>query len=123
MLGVSIAVAILLIGFVVREQLIAMSAPLTWNLGGGTWTVLTERFTARLERAFPAGSSEQKMLAELQRQGFSPLPTSTTDAHEREAVRREDNFVCNIAARVYWLTDASGRIIAIRGVYREEGCL
>jgi hypothetical protein len=63
------------------------------------------------------------MLTELQRQGFSLQPIATVDTDEREAVRQEDNFVCNIAARVYWRTSADGKIVSVRGVYREEGCL
>lgn len=117
------AAALLLAGLVVVGPLSGISTPLTWNLGGGTWTVLTERFTARLQQAFPVGSSERQTMIELERQGFSVLPAAAADANERQAVRREDNLVCNIVARVYWRTDAGGRLVAIRGVYREEGCL
>ncbi len=117
------AVAFVVVGLIAWEQLRGMSAPLTWNLGGGKWAVLSERFSARLEQAFPVGSSEEQMLAELQRQGFVILPIASTSESERQAVRREDNFVCNVAARVYWHTDTGGRIVAIRGVDREEGCL
>jgi len=42
---------------------------------------------------------------------------------EHEALRREDNMACLIGARVYWRADAKERVTAIRGEYRQEGCL
>lgn len=99
------------------------SVPLTSNLGSGKWTIISERFNERVKLTFPVGSSEKRMLEELQRQGFSLVARDATMGQEKEAVRREDDWVCNIAARVYWSAEENGRLVTIRGIYREEGCL
>jgi hypothetical protein len=98
-------------------------APLTSNLGSGKWSIISERFDERVKQAFPIGSSEKQMTEERQRQGFSQIDRGKAMGQEREAVRREDSWYCNIAARDYWSADASGRLIAVRGHYGEEGCL
>jgi len=118
---IAVATVILILAMLTWRSLLA--APLTSGLGSGTWEVVSERFDSRVKRAFPIGSSEDQMIQELRRQGFSLTDEGEASGQENEAVRREDNWVCNIGARVYWRADAGGELIAIRGAYREEGCL
>lgn len=63
------------------------------------------------------------MAIELRKQGFSRDDWASDLNLEHDAVRREDNLVCNEAARIYWRADSEGHIMAIRGLFREEGCL
>ena len=100
--------------------------PLTNDLAPGhkgTWSEVSAGFDSRLKTQFPIGSSESAMANELRKEGFTRDDWKSSVDDEHEAVRREDNWVCNQAAHVYWRADASGILSAIRGVYREEGCL
>ena len=118
-----LAATILVVGtlFYVASRL-RLHVPLTSNLYG-RWDVISAEFNRRVEDRFPLGSLESAMAAELQNEGFSSQDwTSSTDA-EHEAVRREDDRVCNVAARIYWRADNGGRLTSIMGIYREEGCL
>jgi hypothetical protein len=95
--------------------------PLTAGLSG-KWAAISEEFDRRVIARFPVGSSEREMVAELQHQGCVQEASNPATAQEHEAVRREDNWVCRQAARIYWRAD-DDRLTAIRGRYREEGCL
>ena len=96
--------------------------PLTAGLGG-EWTAVTQEFDRRVKTRFPLASLEASMSADLRGQGFSREDWECSAAQEHEAVRREDNLVCRKAAWVYWNADSEGRLTAIRGAYRPEGCL
>jgi hypothetical protein len=80
------------------------------------------RWAIRLCASFAIGSSERFMGAELSRQGFLGEDWDSSTEKEHEALRRENDFVCNRAARIYWRADGEGRPTAIRGLYREEEC-
>ena len=97
-------------------------APLTTNLAG-EWKILSAEFDRRVKAHFPIGTSVGEMGHELQKQGFSLADWGSAMDQERVAVRREDNWVCNQAAYVHWHADGNGRLTAIKGDYREEGCL
>ena len=97
-------------------------APLTANLGQ-TWQQAGDAFAERVTARFPIGSSEAEMTMELRRQGFSRQDWGSSTAEEHEAMRREDNGICAIAAYVYWRADADRHVTDIRGIYRNEGCL
>lgn len=65
------------------------------------------------------------MTGELGRQGFERRDWNYRKLNNEEAVafRSENSVVCNQGAFVYWRTDQSGNIAAIRGEYLEMGCL
>ena len=96
--------------------------PLTAGLSGD-WAAVTQKFDQRVKTRFPLNSSASSMGADLRNQGFSREDWECSAAQEHEAVRREDNFACRAAARIYWNADSDGRLTSIKGVYREEGCL
>ena len=89
----------------------------------GTWEELSAGFDSRLKSLFPIGSPERTMANELRKQEFSRTDWTSSAEDEHEAVRREDNWVCRQAAHVYWKSDTSGVLKAIRGTHQEEGCL
>lgn len=89
----------------------------------GTWDEVSAGFDNRLKSRFPIGSTESIMSKELRKEGFTRDDWQSDIDSEHEAVRREDNWVCNQAAHVYWRADTSGLLSAIRGIYRAEGCL
>jgi hypothetical protein len=80
----------------------------------------SETFNAKVQKRFPPGATETSVIAELSRQGFK---AGEGRGNEKEMFRRRFSLICNLAFRVYWTADAAGRVSAIRGVYREEGCL
>jgi len=96
--------------------------PLTSGMTGD-WTTITKRFDTRVQHRFPIGSSEFDMGRVLSEQGFSQADWGGATGTEHEAVRREDSFVCKVAARIRWRASADGRLTSIRGSYGEEGCL
>jgi hypothetical protein len=98
------------------------ASPLTAGLRG-PWTDTTKEFDVRVRRQFPVGTSEDVLSQALTRQGFRQEDWGGVTGTEHEAVRREDNIACNIAARIFWRADKDRRIQSIRGTYREEGCL
>ncbi|MBT9472778.1 MAG: hypothetical protein V4514_21020 [Pseudomonadota bacterium] len=77
-------------------------------------------FSQRITRTFPAGSSEDELIEALSTQGFALKRQRSTP--EQEAVFNFSNLACVANARVWWRTDASGRLTAIRSRYGEEGC-
>jgi hypothetical protein len=109
--------------WVVAEKDKKPDAPLTAELKGATWAEESAAFERRLRIRFPTGSGEQLMSRELRRQGFKQVDWGGATGVEHEAERREDDFVCNRAAYVFWRADASGQLTSVRGEYREEGCL
>jgi hypothetical protein len=100
------------------------AVPLTARLSG-EWSDVSRAFDGRVRKQFPVGSSEANMASELKGEGFSRSDWSFANSEGKDAVavRREDNFVCRQAAYVYWRADALGHLTAVRGEYREEGCL
>ena len=88
-------------------------------------------FDRRLRASFPIGSAASQLEGELERQGFVRLdspaakgrPLAGGTKGEMVRMRPEDRFPCAQAAYVFWRTDNDGRLVAIRGDYREEGCL
>jgi len=96
--------------------------PLTDGLHG-KWADVSAEVDRRVKTSFPVGSREADMGAELHRQGFARQDWASSPDHEHEAMRREDGLPCRMAAYVYWRSDGGGRITAVRGLYREEGCL
>jgi hypothetical protein len=97
--------------------------PLTEGMTGHSWAQASAEFDHRLKTRFPAGSSEDALIAELRREGFAQSDWRHDVAQEHQAWRTEQNLVCNMAAIAYWRADAAGVLTAIRGVYRETGCL
>jgi hypothetical protein len=96
--------------------------PLTAGLTG-SWSALTTEFNTRVQHRFPIGLPEAELGRELSKQGFSQADWGGTTGSEHEAIRREDNIACRLAARIYWHAGDDGRIKSIRGEYGEEGCL
>jgi hypothetical protein len=83
--------------------------PLTVGLNG-PWQAVSDEFDRRTKERFPIGTPVEQMGAELDRQGFVRKDWGTSLDEEHQAVRREDNFVCAVAAHVYWRADqAAGR--------------
>ena len=93
-----------------------LTANLSWN-----WQESSARFDARVRDRFPLGTPISRFTADLGAEGFKP--TWYEIGGEYSAVRDESNVVCNIAARVYWRVGKNDTLAAIRGLYREEGCL
>lgn len=93
---------------------------LTKDLPSG-WTEASSKFDARIRTRFPVGSSAQKLIDGLGEEGFKPTWFETEG--EYGAKRDEGSFVCNVAARVFWRVGQNSMVSAIRGTYREEGCL
>lgn len=95
-------------------------SPLTAGLPADFVNASTE-FDARIRAQFPLGMPIWKFTKRLEMEGFRP--TWFVVNGESNAFRSSGNFVCNIAARVYWRAAQDGTLEAIRGVYQEEGCL
>ena len=85
------------------------------------WGNASSQFDARLKARFPVGSSTNAIIDGLAAEGFTP--TWFEADGEYGAKRDEGSFVCNLAARVFWRVGQTGTVSAIRGTYREEGCL
>jgi hypothetical protein len=96
--------------------------PLTVGLHG-RWDEISEEFDRRVRERFPLGSSEVEMAMELRHESFSREDWTAAPDLDREAVRHEDGFVCHQSAHIYWHADSLGRLSAISGVYRPDGCL
>lgn len=98
--------------------------PLTADMHG-KWDEVDKEFDARVRSKFPLGSSEATMIMQLRKADFvrQDWNYQVATGQEAEAVRREDNVVCNQAAYVYWRADNSGKLTSVRGSYRMEGCL
>lgn len=89
-----------------------------------TWEEMSFNFDNNVNLRFPVGTPTSRLINELKGQGFDvsgPAPPN----NEFSAYRRVYRFppICDIAARVYWRADNDGKLISIRGVNREEGCL
>lgn len=99
-------------------------APLTTGLPS-EWSKMSLEFDRRLKQQFPIGTSEEAMINELKSQGFvrDDWAYQVPNHQEALALRSENDFVCNKGAFVYWRSDNSGKIISVRGEYREMGCL
>ncbi len=97
-------------------------AALTTGLQG-RWEVIDGEFQRRVVDRFPIGSPEVDLAMELGREGFSRQDRAVSSADEHKAARREDNFVCKVAAYVTWRADSDGRLTAVGGHYGNEGCL
>ena len=104
------------------DKVSGRSVPLTAGMAG-EWTTVTKRFDTRIQHRFPTGSSESDLGTTLSQQGFDQVGWGGVTGAEHQAVRREDNLVCKVAARVYWRANASRRLTSIRGTYNAEGCL
>jgi hypothetical protein len=96
--------------------------PLTKGLRGD-WSGISTELERRARLKFPIGSSVLSMGEELRREGFSRQDWNTSVDDEHVARRQENDVVCNKAAYIFWRADDKGRVTAIRGLYREEGCL
>jgi hypothetical protein len=89
----------------------------------GKWETVSNEFDRRVKANFPIGIPVGQMGADLQREGFSRQDRDSSIVQEHAAMRREDSFACRQAAYVYWRADGEDQLTAIRGEYREEGCL
>ena len=105
--------------WLLHEGVIQGPSSLTRNLPG-PFSAASAAFDARVRSRFPPGTAETELVAELSRQGFRP---GDRLGGERQMVRRQDSFICNKAARIFWRTDEARKVRGVRGVYREEGCL
>ena len=74
----------------------------------------TRIFDQRVKAQFPVGSDEQKLLAELSRQGFK---RKLLDGYDGV---RSTNYARGDAMRTYWTVhwrERRGKITEVRGVY------
>ena len=127
---ITVLVCIALLWVIFRSK---QTAPLTANLPNVPtgWESMKVEFDRRLKASFPIGSAASQLEGELERQGFVRLdspavkgrPLAVGTKGEVVRMRPEDRFPCDQAAYVFWRTDNDGRLVAIRGDYREEGCL
>jgi hypothetical protein len=86
------------------------------------WDLASQELTHRLAARFPVGTPARDAAAALAAQGFEP--DGWSDLRPITAVvRRESEFPCRIRTRAEWRADEAGRLVWIRGLYREEGCL
>jgi len=122
--GAVVISAISIVGTLVWAalQMEPKPVPLTKDLSG-TWAQMGSELTKRVQKSFPVGSSVSDMASELRKQGFVRQDWTTSLNEEHEARRDENSWVCDQAAYVFWRADDKGRLTAVRGQYREEGCL
>ena len=111
-----------LLGWSVLSLALRPSTPLTMALPRD-WQAARSEFDRRIKARFPLGSSARGMVAELQRQGFTRPTWDTPVTQEHQATRTKSTFVCIIVAEVGWRTNSDGRLMAVKGVYGEQGCL
>jgi hypothetical protein len=80
-------------------------------------TAVSPELTARLNSQFPSGSQENKLLAELVRQGFvvDPEAVCKDDRAIRSARYKHGGFYTTYAD-VYWKSNAAHRIVWTKGV-------
>lgn len=95
-------------------------SPLTTDLPP-EWKEASALFDKRLRARYPPGTPIWKFTNELEAQGFKP--TWFEPGGEYGAKRGEGSVMCNVVARVFWQIGKNDTVSAIRGVYREEGCL
>jgi hypothetical protein len=75
---------------------------------------ITPAFISRVEAQFPVGSDEDKLIAELQSEGFEPQ--WNYKGGEIAILVRSDP-VCRNEWRIFWRTDAKGAITDITAKY------
>jgi hypothetical protein len=85
------------------------------------WKVNAAQFDVRVRARFPVGTPASMLVKQLEAEGFAPTWFEANGEYGAE--RYEGDFVCNVAARVYWRVGQNAKLTAIRGIYREEGCL
>jgi hypothetical protein len=90
---------------------------------GKTWAQASADFDGRIKSRFPIGSSVLDMGTELRHDYFVRTDWTTSLAEEHGARREENDMVCHRGVYVFWRADAANKITAIRGEYREEGCI
>jgi len=71
---------------------------------------ITPAFSNRVKAQFPVGSPEDKLIAELQREGFEP---KWNYQGEQIAVFVRGKPVCRNEWRVFWRDDGKGAVTAI----------
>lgn len=120
--GVAIFAAGLILGLFLALwwMTVRSPSPLTADLPSN-WKAASQLFDRRVRARFPVGTPVWKLANGLEAEGFKPTWFETDG--EYDAQRNEGNFVCNIVARVYWRVGKDGAVSAVRGLYREEGCL
>ena len=90
--------------------------PIVRDLSGNTWAEESAAFDSRVRQTFPAGTAEQRVMDELQKQDFS-VGTSS-------AILEKSTSVCNLQWTITWSANTKTREInQIHGVYGERGCL
>ena len=99
-----------------------LPSPLTAKLHG-EWKAISAEFDSRVRASFPIGSPEGQMMAELERQGFSPESVAWAGESEHATKRPENDWVCHKSAYVLWRTDTEGRLTSVRGLYLLQGSL
>ena len=93
---------------------------LTKNLPSG-WNEASAQLSARVRTRFPVGSPAYKLTDALEAEGFRPTWFELNGEYGAE--RAEGNYVCNVVAGVFWRVGQNGALSAVRGTYREAGCL
>jgi hypothetical protein len=89
----------------------------------GEWKDVGDEFDRRAKVRFPIGIPVGQMETELRRKGFSRNDWICSIDRKHKARRREDIGIRNRSADGDWRADDEGRPTAVRGVYRQEGCL
>ena len=98
---------------------LTVPAPLTTGLQlkHDSSAVLTDR----LQRRFPVGTPDEEVLRVLRSQGFKE---EADYGGEHRAHRNLGTvLVCAWGASAYWRVDDQDRLVSIRCVHQEEGCL
>jgi hypothetical protein len=75
---------------------------------------ISPAFDQRIQAKFPIGSSERTMVDELIKQGFARQAHIAPDS-ENGMLRIEYGMPCRSDYRVYWRSNAQGRLTSISG--------
>jgi hypothetical protein len=85
------------------------------------WKAASSLFDARVRARFTSGTPSWTFINGLRKEGFEPTWFEVDGQYG--AKRIEGSFPCKIVARVYWRVGKDNTVSAVRGLYREEGCL
>ena len=75
---------------------------------------------ARIREQFPVGTNEEKLIAYLESEGFSPQWRRREDSNASAFIW--NGLICTKVVRVFWRSDATGVLSEVNGAY-ESQCL